>query len=206
MPTPDPKDERHLDLSKKGMTEMPPQELWRYASQITLLDLHQNKLETLCSFAALTNLTSLDISCNYINHVSHSISGLTNLVYLRLSDNYFAYIPPCLSKLTNLEHLEIQSRMHDQSIFFEVTNLVALKSLRFDFTELFLSHEDSSGFPLAIVNFTNLTLLTLPRTEIERVPSTISRLVNLTTLNLGTNHLRRIPSTIASLTNLSILK
>ncbi|MEG4491922.1 leucine-rich repeat domain-containing protein [Microcoleus sp. D3_18_C4] len=60
-------------------------------------------------------------------------------------------------------------------------------------------------FPDAVLQLTNLKILSLVKNQITEIPEAISQLSNLSQLNLSDNQITKIPKAIAQLSNLTLL-
>lgn len=95
-----------LDLSRLGLTELPP-EIGRLI-YLRELYLSYNQLSTLpAEIEQLTSLHYLDLSSNRLSDFPLEISQLTNLKGLFLSFNQLSALPPEIGQLTNLEELRL---------------------------------------------------------------------------------------------------
>jgi internalin A len=95
-----------LDLSGKGLTELPPEigEL----TGLTELDLYSNQLTRLPpEIGRLTNLTELDLGGNQLTDLPSEIWQLLNLEMLYLLGNQLTELPPEISQLANLQLLDL---------------------------------------------------------------------------------------------------
>lgn len=93
-----------LDLSKKGLTAIPP-EIGKLVN-LKMLILNGNQLTVLPSeIGKLVNLTSLYLGNNELTELPPEISKLVNLENLQIHNNQLTKLPPEFSKLVNLESL-----------------------------------------------------------------------------------------------------
>ena len=60
-------------------------------------------------------------------------------------------------------------------------------------------------FPDAVLQLTNLKILSLVKNQITEIPEAISQLSNLSQLNLSENQITQIPKAIAQVSNLTLL-
>ncbi len=93
-----------LNLSKKGITGLPP-ELFQL-TRLTVLNLSNNQLATLPpELFQLTNLTELNLGGNQLTALPPDLFELTNLTMLDLSGNQLTILPPEICQLTKLKTL-----------------------------------------------------------------------------------------------------
>jgi hypothetical protein len=160
-------------------------------TNLTWLDLDDNRISDVSPLKVLTNLTYLDLDGNRISDVS-PLKVLTNLTFLDVDDNQISDMSP-LSVLIKLRVLDLEgNKLSDISPLKVLTNL----------TELDLHNNEISDIS-AISALTNLTELDLHNNEISDI-SAISALTNLTELDLHDNKISDI-SAISALTNLTVL-
>jgi Leucine-rich repeat (LRR) protein len=91
------KDGEVLHLSDLNLTELPREILT--LTNLTFLNLYNNKIKDVTPIASLTNLTWLDLSKNKIKDVTH-IGSLSRLDWLNLNNNNIQDVTP-LASLTN---------------------------------------------------------------------------------------------------------
>ena len=146
-----------------------------FATNLTWLNLGENRIPDISALAGLTNLSVLYLWGNSVSDIS-PLSGLTNLRELGLGNNSISDISP-LTGLTNLTSLGLgNNSISDISPLTKLTNL----------TELDLDDNSISDIP-PLTALTNLTSLDLQGNSI----SDISPLADLT--NLGWLYLRNNP-------------
>ena len=159
-----------------------------YATNLTLLDISDNKIEDVSSLSGLTNLTELFLGGNSITDLS-PLSGLTNLTKLYLYGNSISDLSP-LSGLTNLTALRLGiNSIMDVSSLSGLTNLTYLSL----YANSIMDVSSLSGL-------TNLTKLHLWGNSITDL-SPLSGLTNLTNLGLSDNNITDF-SPVSDLTNL----
>ncbi|MFN6474362.1 MAG: COR domain-containing protein [Nostoc sp. SerVER01] len=98
---------KELDLSGKGLTELPP-EIGKL-SNLTLLSLYENQISEIPEWIGqLSNLTLLSLYNNQITEIPEWIGKLSNLTVLCLDNNQITEIPEYLEKLPNLQQLDLR--------------------------------------------------------------------------------------------------
>ena len=161
------------------------------ATNLTSLDLNNNKIENIEPIRGLTNLTDLYLDNNKIENIE-PIKGLTHLTNLGLNTNKIDNIE-ILRGLTNLTYLGIDNN--------KIYNIEILKGLTY-LTNLRLNSNRIENIePLR--ELINLTYLGLDSNKIDNIES-LKKLINLTDLYLNSNKIENIEP-LRELTNLTYL-
>jgi internalin A len=144
---------KKLDLSRKGVTVLPPE--IGQLTNLTYLDLYNNQLTELpAEIGQLTNLTQLDLSFNQLTELPAEIGQLTNLTQLKLSCNRLTELPPEIGQLTNLTQLDLSySRLKFLSP--EIVQLIKLTALDLRGNQLPIPPEilEKTKEPATIINY-----------------------------------------------------
>jgi len=192
------KDERarKLDLSKKNLTEIPPE--IADLTSLQLLDLSNNQISEIPeALAHLTSLQRLFLYNNQIREIPEALTQLTSLQYLYLSNNQISEIPEALAQLTSLQLLDLS---HNQ--IREIPEALAyLTSLQY----FNLSNNQISEIREALAYLTSLQDLDLRNNQIREIPEALAQLTSLQYLYLYSNQIREIPEALAQLTSLQLL-
>lgn len=99
-----------LDLSSKGLKEIPVQQIQNNAKQITSLNLSNNKIGSIPkNFWQLTNLVRLDISKNHLKGLPDGVGQLVRLEHLNLSNNQLTALPNSLQNLRRLKYADFRN-------------------------------------------------------------------------------------------------
>ena len=163
-----------------------------FATNLTKLELGDNRISDVSPLKKLTNLTKLRLGANHkISDVS-PLEGLTNLTFLDIDSNQISDVSP-LKKLTNLTWLDLDDNgIVDISPLEELTNLAYL---------------DLDGNRISDISplegLTNLKFLDLDENNLSNL-SPLSALINLTVLDIEGNGLSDV-SALSTLTNLTEL-
>ena len=177
-----------LDLNNNKIENIEP---IRGLTNLTDLYLDNNKIENIEPIKGLTHLTNLGLNTNKIDNIE-ILKGLTYLTNLRLNSNRIENIEP-LRELINLTYLGLDSN--------KIDNIESLKKL-INLTDLYLNSNKIENIePLR--ELTNLTYLGLDSNKIENIEP-LRGLINLTDLYLNSNKIENIEP-IRGLTNLNKL-
>jgi internalin A len=208
-----------LDLSKKGLTELPPE--IGQLTNLAELNLSRNRLTTLPpEIGQLTSLTRLYLRSNRLTTLLPEIGKLTNLATLDLRSNHLTSLPSEIGHLSNLQSLDLMSNQLI-SLPSEIGQLTSLTMLHLSLNELttlapeigqltsltmlYLGSNKLTILPPEIGQLTNLAMLYLRSNRLATLPSEIGQLTSLTMLYLRSNRLTTLPSEIGQLTNLATL-
>ncbi|MEG5162866.1 leucine-rich repeat domain-containing protein, partial [Microcoleus sp. AT3-A2] len=160
-------------------------------TNLTTLNLSNNRITDYSFLGSLTNLTTLNLNNNQITDYSF-LGSLTNLTTLYLYNNQISDIS-FFGSLTNLTTLDLSyNQITDISFLGSLTNLTTLN----------LSNNRITDYSF-LGSLTNLTTLNLDNNQISDI-SFLGSLTNLTTLNLCSNQITDI-SALRSLANLAKL-
>ncbi|MEW6380692.1 MAG: hypothetical protein AB1611_13940 [bacterium] len=114
-----------LDASSRGIERLDGLE---YFTNLTDLNLSNNKVQVVVPVSALRNLARLSLWDNYINEIG-SLSSNTNLTWLDLGANFIENID-ALAELANLEWLNLENNfVSDIAPLAELANLQWLNIL-----------------------------------------------------------------------------
>ncbi len=189
-----------LDLSGKGLTELPP-EIGRL-TQLEVLtlgkqDFEQKGPEGVAGWKQEEGQWVAITIGNGLTTLPGELKALTNLKTLDLSGNRWDSFPPFVVELNSLKELKV--------IVCNITEIPEAIAQLTNLTTLFLDSNQITEIPEAIAQLTNLTTLALNSNQITEIPEAIAQLTNLTTLALNINQITEIPEAIAQLTNLTTL-
>lgn len=209
-----------LDLSKLGLTSLPPE--IGHLTSLTQLDLSDNQLTSLLpEIGLLTSLTQLNLFNNQLTSLPSEIVQLTSLAILNLAINQLSSLPPEIVQLTSLTQLDLSRSQLITSLLPEIVQLTSLKQLDLinsqlvslppeigrltSLTQLNLWGNQLTSLPPEIGRLTSLTQLNLSGNQLTSLPPETVQLTNLTQLNLNGNQLTRLPPEIVQLTSLTVL-
>ncbi|WCC41728.1 leucine-rich repeat domain-containing protein [Tenacibaculum finnmarkense] len=160
-------------------------------TKLSKLEISNNDIAKIENIDKLTNLSFLSVSKNKISKIEN-IDKLTNLTQLYLSYNEITKIEN-IDKLTNLSSLDIS-----HNLITKIENIEKLTNI----SELYISANLITKIE-NIEKLTNLSQLFIYQNKISKIEN-IDKLINLSTLILNDNEITRIEN-IEKLTNLSLL-
>jgi internalin A len=185
-----------LDLSRKDLTELPPD--IAQLSDLKQLDLGINQLRLLPpEIGQLSNLQVLHLSFNQLIQLPREIGQLGNLRMLHLSDNQLSHLPTEIGQLSNLLDLDLDINHLSQlpAEIGQLSNLILLH----------LNNNRLNQLPIEIGQLSDLRALHLINNRLSQLPIEIGQLSNLEELTLSHNVLGQLPLEIAQLNNLRLL-
>lgn len=188
------------------------------ASKVKRLDLsYMDNLEEIpAEVWSLSEITSLDVSGNFISSIPDDIAKLGQLKTLKLNNCEFTSFPQSLLKLDGLEELEMNENKVSElpEAFVQLKRLKRLdisnclfKDLPTSLYKLELKKLDLSGNMLSRIErpLPKLTELNIAQCGFTELPTVIAQMVNLSVLNMMQNHLATFPSIISELKKLKEL-
>lgn len=185
-----------LDLSKLGLTEVPP-ELMKIEA-LERLDLSGNALKRLpLRLSRLKFLVALDASNNILESLPVELRELKWLQFLRLQRNHLAELPPELGQITSLRYLNL---CRNRLTWLPV-GIGGLSSLEW----LLLWDNQLANLPKELGRMTSLTHLYLHNNQLAKIPREIGRLGLLKVLFLSYNKLTTVPAELGNLKLLDVL-
>jgi len=189
-----------LDLSGKGLTELPPQ-IGKLTQLETLIlgkqDFEQKGPEGRAGWKQENDQWMPIVMGNALTTLPPELKALTHLKVLDLSGNRWVSFPSFLWELSSLEKLKL--------LCCSLTKVPAMIVYLTNLTELDFDGNQITEIPAVITHLTNLTELSLNSNQITEIPEAIAQLSNLSTLNLHSNQITEIPEAIAQLSNLTKL-
>ncbi|MCK5523442.1 MAG: leucine-rich repeat domain-containing protein [Thiomargarita sp.] len=179
-----------LELSNKGLTELPPEIAQLVNLQV--LYLSRNQLTALPpEIAQLVNLQWLEINENKLTALPPKFVQLVNLQRLEINGNQLTALPPKFVQLVNLQYLDICDNQLT-ALPPEIPQLVKLQWL-------YLHGNQLTALPPKFAQLVNLQELWLNGNQLTTLPPEIAQLVNLQGLYLHGNQLTALPPEIAQL-------
>lgn len=168
-------------------------------------------------FFFLSSLRKLDLSSNFISHLSSDVELLFELTELILANNRLDSLPE--EAIGNLECLETINISNNQVkelpplppylvvLDLENNRLIDLPDLhKLSYvSELYLSGNPLLSLPATVYTLTSLTKLYTAEIGLKQLSTEIKNLVELDELDMSVNHLTHIPDEIGCLSSLQWL-
>jgi len=140
----------YLDLSQKGLTELPSP--LKRISHFSYIDLSENKMAMLPEFIGrLAQLEELKLQRNNLTKLPRAMGNLSKLRILDLSENQLTEIPKTIGNLLHLQTLDL-SRNNISEL---PEDLMRLKFLK----ELYLHGNPELGIPIEILGASHANVL-----------------------------------------------
>ncbi|WP_052435934.1 leucine-rich repeat domain-containing protein [Neochlamydia sp. EPS4] len=209
-----------LDLSKKGLTYLPPE--IGQLSDLQTLSLNQNQLTSLpTEIGQLSQLQKLYLSQNQLTSLPTEIGQLSKLQYLLLDQNQLTALPTEIGQLSQLEWLEssqnqltalpaeIGQLSQLQLLYLNQNQLASLPTETGQLSQLkglFLNQNQLASLPAEIGQLSNLVQLYLNQNQLTALPIEIGQLSKLQWLDLSQNQLTALPAEIGQLPQLTQLE
>jgi hypothetical protein len=177
------KDLTLLDLSKAGLTYLPPEIC--QLSNLLQLNLNQNQLTALSTeIGRLSQLQELYLNQNQLTSLPAEIGRLSRLQYLFLNQNQLTSLPAEIGRLSRLQYLFLNQNQLT-SLPAEIGRLSKLQLLG-------LSQNQLTALPAEIGQLSELQYLYLSQNQLTSLPEEIGQLSQLTKLKLAENPLKDI--------------
>ncbi|KAJ6249675.1 lrr receptor-like kinase [Anaeramoeba flamelloides] len=187
----------NLDLSFNKIKKI-PNSFFEHLSQLAILSLQNNHLETLPStISTLQTLIILDLTNNNLSQLPSGIEKLQNLVDLRLASNNFCQFPSYIHKIGNISKLNLCDNKL-QNIPKAISKFKVLR-------ELDLSKNKFKHFPKEVCMIPRLQILKLGNNEIRMLPSSLSLLQYVEELDVSSNKLSYISPGVGYMRSLQII-
>lgn len=173
-----------------------PNSFWSNMSNLTLLDLRNNKLQDIPpEIGNFLYLNILDLSMNKIEVLPDQISQITSAQVINLFGNNLKALPP-VNEMNYLQYLNVG--------YNEITdlNLGSMEALE----ELVLSGNEIKKLPDSLPEYCpNLKILYANNMSLKEIPKTFSDLSLLEHLDVSFNKLTEIPTTLGDIEGLRTL-
>ncbi|MBS4169811.1 leucine-rich repeat domain-containing protein [Neochlamydia sp. AcF95] len=176
-----------LDLSKAGLTYLPPEIC--QLSKLQTLDLNQNQLTSLpIEIWQLSQLQWLILNQNQLTSLPVEIGQLSKLQWLELDQNQLTVLPAEIGQLSQLQRLEL----NQNQLTALPTEIGQLSQLRV----LYLNQNQLTSLPAEIGRLSRLQVLNLNQNQLTARPTEIGQLSQLKRLELAENPLKDIAEKI----------
>ena len=186
----------HLDLSRLGLTAIPP--ALERCAHLRSLNLSGNKLPVLPAFLGrFVGLGDLNVSGNQLTTLPDFVGRFKLLKRLDVSNNPLERLPDFLGRLTLLQSLDVSQ-----------TQLTTLPPFLGDLTRLrrLIAYENElRQLPRWLMGLTSLEVLSVSSNNLTELPESIGRLQSLVSLWLADNLLTLIPDSLCTLERLEWL-
>jgi len=173
-----------LNLSEKGLSELPPE------------------------IEKLSNLVQLDLRNNQLNTLPPEIGNLSNLNKLALGNlqywprgNRITRFPKQVANLSNLIELDLRYNLLTSEDLVDLISVISQLHL----ISLNLRRNKLTSLPVEIAQLKRLKILNLSNNQLKSLPKEIALLADLTYLDLSSNWLDELPTEIGNLSNLKHL-
>ena len=164
-------------------------------TQLKTLDCSCNKLKSLpLSLGNIIELTSLDVSTNHLTSLPESIGSLPKLEDLRVRSNQLTSLPNSFDQLMRLNSLLLRNNKFEE-VPIQLEGLTNLQSL--NMRENMISHMDRPINPLRY--------LILDKNYLKQIDVGILQCPNLQYLSLRSNSIVEVTGSISKLANIRSL-
>jgi internalin A len=180
-----------LDLSGKGLTELPP-EIGKLTQLETLILGRVGRGHEQVGNRILQKVVSNDLT-----FLPNELANLTQLRKIDLSGIPLEAFPDWITAYQSLEEL-IAVRINLEAI---PDSLAQLQSLQ----QLYLNSNQISAIPDSLAQLQSLQQLDLSSNQISAIPDSLAQLQSLQQLNLSSNQISAIPDSLAQLQSLQQL-
>ncbi|KAI8504411.1 hypothetical protein Bbelb_175290 [Branchiostoma belcheri] len=206
-------DQWEIDLSCRGLTEIPPEVF--HITDLQVLNLFGNNIEHISGdIGQLLRLKKLDLGSNILTSLPPQLCSLSELDELNLNDNQLTTLPDKFGRLRALQVLYLKDNaLKDlpHSIYdieslerlYITNNMIErlpddfgrLKSLK----DCYISSNRLRFLPDSFCEMENLVKVNLSDNAIEKLPDRIGNLANVKNLYLRGNKLTKLPMSFGEL-------
>ncbi|XP_078688980.1 uncharacterized protein LOC144920576 isoform X1 [Branchiostoma floridae x Branchiostoma belcheri] len=206
-------DQWEIDLSCRGLTEIPPEIF--HITDLQVLNLFGNNIEHISGdIGQLLRLKKLDLGSNSLTSLPPQLCSLIELEELNLNDNHLTTLPDKFGRLRALQVLYLKDNalkdlphsicdIEELERLYITNNMIErlpddfgrLKSLK----DCYISSNRLRFLPDSFCEMENLVKVNLSDNAIEKLPDRIGNLVNVKNLYLRGNKLTKLPMSFGEL-------
>ncbi len=178
-----------LDLTGKGLTELPAEALISNAEVITL---DSNLLSELSvNGGQWSQCRQLFARHNWLEKFPEGTSSMASLELMDLTRNHIDALPASVGKLASMKKLVLDLNFLS-ALPAEIGQIKSLKELSIRWNAL-------TSLPAEIAQMSSLEVLNLTNNNISTLPEEICNMKSLKVLRLNFNNIQKLPTSLANL-------
>jgi Leucine-rich repeat (LRR) protein len=178
-----------LDLTGKGLYELPAEAL---ASTAEVITLDSNLLSELSvSAGQWSQCRQLFARHNWLEKFPEGTSAMTSLELMDLTRNHIDALPASVGKLASMKKLVLDLNFLS-ALPAEIGQMKSLKELSIRWNAL-------TSLPAEIAQMNSLEVLSVTNNNLTSLPAEICNMKNLKVLRLNFNNIQKLPASLANL-------